>query len=196
MSWTPPTSSLTLYADDGRPIVVRHIRPDDADRLAAMFWKLSSETRWRRFFVPLDHVDPNLVAKQARRLAEIDVQREVALIALVHEDGTEAAVAVVRYIRPTPDADQAEAAIVVRDDYQGLGLGSELFDLLIQVALVQGIRRLPFITQGDNRRILHMLERAGIPYDSHLIDGMYEVELQLSDPVHPLAPYVPPELRG
>ena len=196
MSWTPPTSSLTLHVDDGRPIVVRHIRPDDADRLAAMFWKLSSETRWRRFFVPLDHVDPNLVVEQARRLAEIDVQREVALIALVQEDGTEAAVAVVRYIRPTPDADHAEAAIVVRDDYQGLGLGSELFDLLIQVALVQGIRRLPFVTQGDNRRILHMLERAGIPYDSHLIDGMYEVELQLSDPAHPLAPYLPPGLRG
>lgn len=185
--------TLGLLTNDGREVTVRHIRPEDGKLLAAMFWHLSSETRWRRFHVPLDHIDSDRVNHEAHRLAAIDHQREVALIALAKEAQQPISVAVARFARATPDETSAEASIVVRDDYQGAGLGAQLFDLLVQVAIAQGLRHLILLTHADNLGVIHMIRRLGIPYERNFSAGLYEIDLQLSDDQHPLFPYTHPE---
>lgn len=175
------TRSVTLTTRDGRAILVRHIRAEDADRLVEFFWRLSSETRWRRFFVPLDNVDPDLVEKTARRMAAIDPTRELALVATTLEDGHEAIVAVARFASFHAGDDTAEASIVVRDDFHGQGIGLQLFDLLIQAAIARGLRHLVLYTQSDNYAILAMVRHLGLPYTSHVSEGLYEISLQLTD---------------
>ncbi len=190
----PINATVTLPLENGRSVLVRHIRADDAPRLAAMFWQLSSETRWRRFFAPLDHVDPERVNREARRLADINAQREVALVATVMEENQEAIVAVARYVRLTLESDSAEASIVVRDDYQGQGLGSQLFDLLVQVALVQGLRHIVMLTHADNLGVLGLVQRMGLPYDTQFSAGLYEIDLHLANVSDPFFPFSTPRL--
>lgn len=186
---TSNAATVTLQTRDGRDVFVRHIRPEDNTLLVEMFWQLSSETRWRRFFAPLDHVDPERVNQEARRLAAINPQREVALVALIAEAGREAVVAVARFVRMEPGGPSAEASIVVRDDFQGQGLGVQLFDLLVQVALAQGLEHMALLTHADNLGLITMVQRLGMPYDSHLGAGLCEIDLQLSDSDKPFFPF-------
>src|SRR3954447_6766162 len=100
---------------DGRHLTLRPIRDDDADRLRRLFFRLSPETVYLRFFQPVRNPSDKLL----HHLAEVDHDRRQAIVAL---DGDEI-VGVARYDR-ADDAQHAEVAILVEDAWQGNGLGT------------------------------------------------------------------------
>lgn len=68
---------------------------------------------------------------------------------------------VARYIRSADDAELAEVAVTVADDWQGRGLGRALLDRLTHRARREGVRRFSALVQGDNRASLGLLEGVG-----------------------------------
>lgn len=185
-------AAVTLHTRDGRTLRVRHMRPADAVLLGRMFYQLSPETLYRRFFVPLGHVEPERLQRETERLATIDPQRETALLAVSNENGREEAVAVARYGVLSNSADSCEGSIVVRDDYQRSGVGRQLFDLLVQVALAHGLRHLVLLTHADNTGMIGLVQALGLPYRGRYSAGLYEIDLQLSDSVVPFFPFTSP----
>jgi RimJ/RimL family protein N-acetyltransferase len=180
---------VPLQARDGRDVQVRHMRRDDAELLERMFYRLSSETRWRRFFMPLDNIDPDQVRRETVRLATIHPEREVALLATAQEEGREEIVAVARYGRVGDNSECAEASIVVRDDYQSAGLGCQLFDLLVQVGLARGVHHVILLTHADNTGMIGLIHHLGLPYTGKYASGLYEIDVQLTDNEPPIFPY-------
>lgn len=185
-------AAVPLTTRDGRHVIVRHMRRRDAALLERMFYRLSSETRYRRFFIPLDNVDEQRVHTEARRLAKINPRKEAALVAVERAGRATEAVAVARFAAIPNVAHCAEASIVVRDDYHGSGLGHQLFDLLIQVALARGIRHLVLLTHADNHGMIALVQRLGLPYKGRFTSGLYEIDLQLSDGERPCFPFSEP----
>lgn len=182
---------VTMKLRDGREVHVRHMRPSDAELLERMFYKLSSETRYRRFFVPLDNLDEERVHLEARRLAKINPAYETALIAVIEEDGREEAIAVARYTCLRHRDDACEGSIVLRDDFQGQGLGRQLFDLLVQVALAHGLRHMILLTHADNTGMIALVQKLGLPYKGRYSAGLYEMDVQLADGA-PFFPFTAP----
>jgi GNAT superfamily N-acetyltransferase len=185
-------AAVTLLARDGRAVRVRHMRREDAALLERMFYQLSSETRYRRFFVPLDSVDEERVRREARRLATINPARETALLALTAEGGCEEAVAVARFTRLAERDDSCEGSIVLRDDFQRLGLGRQLFDLLVQTAIASGLRHMVLLTHADNFGLISLVQGLGIPYKGRHSSGLYEIDVQLSEVRRPFFPFSGP----
>jgi L-amino acid N-acyltransferase YncA len=185
-------ATVPLTTRDGRRVTVRHLRRNDAALLERMFYRLSSETRYRRFFIPLDNVDEERVHTEAQRLAKINPRKGAALVALAREGRHQEAIAVARFAVMPDVANCAEGSIVVRDDYQGSGLGGQLFDLLIQVALARGIRHLVLLTHADNHGMIALVQRLGLPYKGRFASGLYEIDLQLSDGERPYFPFSEP----
>lgn len=183
---------VKLRARDGREVRVRHMRVDDSELLERMFHRLSSETRYRRFFVPLDHVEDERLHREARRLATIDPARETALIAVVDEDGREEAIGVARYSCLEERADSAEASIVLRDDFQRTGIGRQLFDLLVQTALAHGLRHMVLLTHADNLGMIGLIQALGIPFKGRHSAGLYEMDVQLTEVSRPYFPFTTP----
>jgi len=183
------SASVTLSTRDGRAVAVRHLRQADAPLLERMFYRLSPETRYRRFFVPLDHIEHERVRREAERLATVIPGRGLALVAVADEGGQEEAVAVARYAHLDDERKGAEGSIVIRDDYQGAGLGAQIFDLLIQAALAHGLRHIVLITHADNVGMIGLVQHLGLPYSGHYTAGLYEIDLQLSDGERPFFPY-------
>ena len=183
---------VTLTTRDGRSVRVRHMRVDDSELLERMFYRLSSETRYRRFFVPLDNIDEERVHREAARLASIDPATETALIAVVDEDGQEEAVGVARYTCLSHREDACEASIVLRDDYHGVGIGRQLFDLLVQVALAHGLRHMVLLTHADNGGMIALVQGLGVPFKGRYSEGLYEMDVQLTDAVKPFFPFTMP----
>jgi RimJ/RimL family protein N-acetyltransferase len=68
-------------------------------------------------------------------------------------------IAVARFVRLADDPEAAEAAIVVADDWQRRGLGSELAAQLAEEARTSGIRRFTATMAADNRPAQRLMQR-------------------------------------
>jgi GNAT superfamily N-acetyltransferase len=180
-----PPSREELVLRDGRPIVTRDLLPGDAPRLEAMFPFLSAESIYRRFFVAAERASPELVRRTAVRLARIDPEREAALAAC---DGDQI-VAVARFACLPDRPQHAEASILVRDDYQRLGLGRQLFAQLIGRAEQRGLTRLILVTHHDNLSMIRLAQQCGRPLIGRYADGLYELEIQLAPDSSPSFPF-------
>jgi GNAT superfamily N-acetyltransferase len=140
---------------NGRRIAIRSIRPDDKSKMVEAFERLSPESRYRRFFEPLQRLsDDELVY-----LTEVDHRDHEALVAL-DESGT-MGLGVARYVRSTDDSSVAEVAVTVVDDWQNMGIGTALISRLAERAQHEGIRRFSALVQADNRQVLDLIRTVG-----------------------------------
>ena len=169
----------TITTRDGRTLRVRGLSAPDAVLLERMFYRLSPQTIYRRFFIAAEHASPELVHKSAQRLAAINPQREAALVALADEQDGEEAVAVARFARLPHNPKVAEASILVRDDYQGTGVGRKLMELLIAEARKSGLERLILLTHADNTAMIRLATGLGLPFKGRHAEGLYEIHLLL-----------------
>ena len=157
------TGSVHICTKHGREVLIRHIQPTDDHYLIDLFEHLSEETRRFRFFVPLTRVPMSYVAREAHTLAAIDTMRQAALIALTADQDSEEAIGVTRLSIDQEQPGTAEFAIVLRDDYQRDGIGTVLLDLLVQVAMVRGLKRLRAVSLAENEGIHHLISHLGLP---------------------------------
>ncbi len=164
---------------DGRKLTLRLIRPADAPLLEELFYRLSPESRWRRFHALTDGIPPERVAEQAGIMADVDNRTlEGAVVAVAKEVDGEHIVGVVRLARPPskPDAEEAEAAVVVLDAYQGQGVGSELLQRMLQLAQRMKVKRILAVFQPDNAGAIHLFRALGLRSrleTSHGVSKMY-----------------------
>ncbi len=161
---------------DGTTVTIRPIRSDDARRLQALFHRLSPESIALRFLGQ----PKELPYEQARQLANVDYQKQMALVATREQGGEEHIIAVARYaVDPAADPDLAEAAIVVEDKYQKQGLGTFLLTRLVAYAQAHGIRAFRATIRQDNAQIMRFVRRSGLPADSKLEAGVWEIVVKL-----------------
>ncbi len=88
-------------------MITRQIEPDDVDRLERMFFRLSPETVYRRFFSPVARPRRSVL----EHLATVDHWDRDAVVAVVDDE----IIAVARYDRAKDRVDAAEIAVVVED---------------------------------------------------------------------------------
>ena len=160
---------------DGTQVCVRAIRSDDKERLATGFNRLSPESRRRRFFASVSTLTPPAL----RYFTELDFRNHVGLAVSVDEPPEERFVAVGRFIRANPDADHAEVAFTVADDYQARGAATLLLTHLAGIARTLGIRAFSAVVQADNRGMLEVFEQAGLPIKSKVEQGVVQLCVEL-----------------
>jgi RimJ/RimL family protein N-acetyltransferase len=136
-------------------IHVRPLEPSDRRRLAALFKRLSPESRRRRFLVP----KPELSERELRYLSAVDHHGHEALAAVDRRDGS--IVGVARYIRHAGRPTAAEVAVAVADEQQRRGIGTALTRCLIGRARVNGFDVLTASTLWENRPARVLLRRLG-----------------------------------
>ncbi len=141
---------------DGRLLKIRPLLPEDAHHLVDLFDHMGPESRFLRFNVALSNPDRELVWTEARRLANVDPDKDGAwLVFADFQNQTEVPVGGARYIRI--DDRTAEASLVVRDDQQNKGIGAELLRILVEQARQAGLEKLIATVQRSNRKIFHLL---------------------------------------
>ena len=163
----------TVTLRDGAKVKLRPIAPEDKPLLAASFERLSEESRYRRFFTPKSE----LSAAELDYLVDVDHSDHEAIIAIEPSSGEVLGVA--RYVRSKADAEVAEVAVTVADDWQGRGLGRALADRLTYRARREGVRRFSALVQSDNRSSLGLAADFGDAGDR---SDNGEVELMIELP--------------
>jgi len=146
---------------DGTDIVIRPIRPEDADLEMRFVHDLSEESKYFRFMNSLQELTETMVV----RFTQIDYSREMALIAVAGEPGHEVELGVTRYAI-NPDGDTCEFALVIADNMQGKGLGQRLMVSLMEAARSKGLSTIEGEVLNNNHRMLKLMTRLGFTIKS------------------------------
>ncbi|MGE5486719.1 MAG: bifunctional acetate--CoA ligase family protein/GNAT family N-acetyltransferase, partial [bacterium] len=120
---------------DGSEVTIRPIRPEDEPLLVSFHETLSERTVYQRYLHAMN-LSQRTAHERLTRICFIDYDREVALVA-VHQ-GKVIGVGRLRKIHGTKDA---EFAVIVSDQFQGRGLGTELIRRMLDIARNEGIGR-------------------------------------------------------
>jgi RimJ/RimL family protein N-acetyltransferase len=156
---------------DGASITIRPIRPDDKDALATAFELLSPESRYRRFFTPLDRLGPRDLAY----LTEVDHHDHEALIA---QSATGEPLGVARYVR-VDDRDRAEVAVAVVDEWHRRGVATALLALLADRAREEHVKVFTASILADNYDSLALMESLGEAHRVGQPSSTVEIEIEL-----------------
>jgi ribosomal protein S18 acetylase RimI-like enzyme len=141
--------------DDGTPVLIRLLEKDDKEGLKSGFEKLSTYSQYCRFFSPIHHLSKSQLAY----LTEIDNINHLALCVALDFADHSTGIGIARYIRSKENPESAEIAITVIDEYQNLGLGKKLLQLLIEAALDNGIKIFTGLVLEENTPMIKILEK-------------------------------------
>lgn len=174
--------STRFTTRSGCKVKLRLMRPDDAPLLVEFFRRMSPETRRRRFHTGLENVSDELVMQKAVELATVDNTTVAgAVVALYEEADGEQIVGSVRLARDPAqlDSPEAEAAIVVRDDFQGQGLGTELMRRMVLLAKQMKVQTIVAIFEPDNEDAIRIFREINLPYTTIIEHGSTILKMQM-----------------
>lgn len=138
---------------DGERLIIRPIRPEDAEQHGAFFHRLSPQDIRYRFFTAMREMS----AEQMARLTQIDYDREMAFVAVREASGETVGVA-----RLVCDSEtEGEFAVIVQADMKGKGVARHLMQRLIEWGRKRGLASIMGHVLADNGPMLAFVRHLG-----------------------------------
>lgn len=159
---------------NGREVLIRPIRPEDADPLRASFSLLQPEEVRQRFL----HSMKSLSEDALDRLTRVNPKTEFALVAAEPLPPGDALVGAVARVTMDPDGEQGEFAILVSHYVAGQGLGRYLMTRLVKWSRGKKLKQLYGDVLESNQPMLSLADSLGFARESRR-DGLVRVVLDL-----------------
>jgi RimJ/RimL family protein N-acetyltransferase len=145
-----------LTLPDGGVMRLRLARAEDRDGILQGFNRLSVESRVQRWFYPkMQLSDEEITALVS---PADDAHGAIVAIELGADRTDQSGIGMARFVRSKENADAAEIAITIVDDWQGLGIGRILLHRLLAMISERGIPYVDGRLQAENRAMRHLLE--------------------------------------
>ena len=163
---------------NGQEVTIRPIRPEDEPLLVKFHEKLSDATVYGRYFQPLN-LSQRVAHERLTRICFIDYAREMALVAEHKDENGERHILGVSRLTKVHGLSEGHFSIIITDDYQHMGLGTELVRRIIDVAKAENVKHLSaemMPSCGDMRRVC---EKNGFKVGAAAGGGLETVEIDL-----------------
>jgi acyl-CoA hydrolase/GNAT superfamily N-acetyltransferase len=160
----------------GLNILMRPVKLSDEHLLKDFFYSLSSDSLYRRFI----STRPDMHHERLQPFVVIDYTREMVILAVREHEGQEQIMGMAQYtIDQTTHT--AEVAFVVRDDYQGKGVGAELLTYVTYLAKKGGLLGFTAAVLMENMQMLQLFERMGFIIEKRAEAGIYELKMSFRE---------------
>jgi GNAT superfamily N-acetyltransferase len=158
----PPHYRKDIVLDDGTRFLIRPITCKDKKALLKFHSRLSPETRFLRYH----YSKGELTEEDLQSFCNLDYQNAMGLVVETRDRGNKEIIAVGRYIRIPPDH-TAEVALVVQDNQQGKGIGTQLLKHLAILAKEHNIQHFVGEVLRNNGKMLSVFTRCdpGMGYE-------------------------------
>lgn len=160
---------------NGREIVIRPIRVEDAEPLRAGFGLLRPDEIRQRFLYAIKELTP----AAAERLCRPQPEREFALVVAEPMPPGEALIGAVARIAVEPNSREGEFAILVSHYISGMGLGRLLMLRLVRWARRKRLTRLYGEVLEHNTAMLSLAHSVGFRRENAHTPGLVRVVLDL-----------------
>ncbi len=166
----PAELERTVELRGGETVMIRPIRPDDEPLVKEMFYSFSEQTVYLRYHGQLKSMPHN----KLQVFCNVDYETEMALVGVVGPPGHEEIIGVGRYMTDAAKG-SAEMAFVVADAWQRKGLGTLLFDRLVEIGQSRGIRKFTADVLAENSGMLKIFHRAKMNVETATEEGVVRV---------------------
>jgi acyl-CoA hydrolase/ribosomal protein S18 acetylase RimI-like enzyme len=156
----------------GLEILFRPVRISDEPLLKDFFYALSDQSTYRRFI----SARKDMPHERLQEFVVIDYTQETVILAVLPDEGREIVLGVGQY-GIDPQSHTAEVALVVRDDYQNQGIGTELLAYLTYLAKREGLLGFSAEVLVENQAMMHLFEQAGFAIERRREAGAYQLKL-------------------
>jgi acetyltransferase len=161
--------------EDGTPVLLRPMKPEDESLVAEFLSMCSEETIYFRYFRLIKKWTHEMLI----RFTQNDYDRDIGLMAVGRPPSTEVMLGVGRLAMAT-DRSTGEFAVIVADPWQGKGLGEKLIEQVIEIARDNGVKTLWGEVLAENLPMLGLVKKIGFtigPFN----EGLRRVEMSLAD---------------
>jgi acyl-CoA hydrolase/GNAT superfamily N-acetyltransferase len=156
----------------GLKICFRPIKPSDEDMMRDLFYRFSDQAVYSRYFTSIK----TMPHKKMQEYVNVNYHLVMSIVGIVEVAGIEKIIAEARYARTKQDS-FADTAFIVDEDYQGKGIASYLFELLIRIAREEGIQGFTADVLATNKPMLKVFEKAPFSVQTVLSRGIYELTI-------------------
>jgi acetyltransferase len=175
----PTKYATTCTAKDGVQFSIRPIRPEDEPLMVKFHETLSDRSVYQRYLHMLK-LSQRVAHERLTRMCFIDYDREMALVAETKDPASgEPRIIAVARLKRTHGANEAEFALILSDEYQGRGLGTEMLRRLLDVAKDEKLSRITGDILPDNLVMQRICEKLGFELKRSVEDPVVKAELAL-----------------
>ncbi len=167
--------NVTETLRDQRQVTIRAIRPDDKGLVIETFREASAESIYRRLF----EVKKELTEQELRLVTEVDFVDVVQLVAVLEKDRREHIVGGGRYMKT--DQQKAEVAMLIDDEFQGLGIAPRILKHLVTIARASGLTHFEAEVLPSNEAMLKVFARSGVAVKTIPSEGYVYVLMDLTE---------------
>ncbi|WP_307129056.1 GNAT family N-acetyltransferase [Streptomyces sp. B1I3] len=182
-----PRSEHVLTLPEGNEITVRRADRSDLAAARAMHDRCSEQTLGLRYHGPVGDAD--------RYLDHLLSPRFGRTLAVQTASGRLVGLGHLLW-----DGDETEVALLVEDDWQRRGIGSELLGRLVALAVEAGCESVYAVTQARNTGMVAAMRALSLPLDYQIEEGTLVITARLAaspvpapSPARPLSPHEPAE---
>jgi acetyltransferase len=176
-----PTQYVAAWtAPNGLAVTIRPIRPEDEPLIVRFHEKLSENTVYLRYFQSLK-LSQRIAHERLTRICFIDYNREMALVADYKDPETgEHEIIAAGLLNRLYGGHEVEFSLVVRDEFQRRGLGTEILRQLVAIGRVEQMRCISAVILPQNHGMLRICEKLGFHTYYAEADRVMHAELALA----------------
>jgi acyl-CoA hydrolase/RimJ/RimL family protein N-acetyltransferase len=156
----------------GLKVRFRAIKPSDEEAMRRLFYRFSNTAVYRRFLFPISTMPHDKI----QEYVNVDYSQVMSVVALAGESDEEAIIAEARYVKDDQSA-YGEVAFIVDEKYQGRGMATYLYQMLIRLAKERGLKGFSAEVLPANKEMMKVFEKGDLPIDARLETGLYRLTI-------------------
>ncbi|UCE51592.1 MAG: GNAT family N-acetyltransferase [Desulfobacterales bacterium] len=150
----------------------RAIKPSDEEEMRRLFYRFSDEAVYYRYFSPIK----TMPHAKMQEYVNVDFSQIMSIVGLVGEAGQGHIIAEARFVK-LQDRPVADVAFIVDEQYQGLGLATHLYKMLIRLAKDRGLQGFTADVLASNKAMMKVFEKGGAIVKAELEYGVYRLTI-------------------
>jgi acyl-CoA hydrolase/RimJ/RimL family protein N-acetyltransferase len=156
----------------GHEVLLRPVKISDEPLLKEFFYSLSDRSLYRRFISRRTDI-PH---ERLQEFVVIDYTKEMVILATKQKDEKEEILGLGQY-SIYENSLTAEVAFLVKDQWQNMGIGTELLSYLTYLAKKQGLSGFTAEVLRENTPMLHLFKSMGFDIDKQSDSETFELKM-------------------
>lgn len=160
----------------GLNILLRPVKIGDEPLMKDFFYALSNVSMYRRFM----SARMDMPHERLQEFGIVDYANSMMILAIVEGDRKETIAAIGQY-EINEKMHTAEVALVVKDEYQNMGVGHDLLTYLTRLARRRGLLGFTADVLVENKPMLNLFKSMGFDTEKRSDEGVYEMRMMFRD---------------
>jgi len=165
----------------GLKVRFRAIKPSDEEAMRRLFYRFSNQTVMRRFLFPISTMPHN----KMQEYVNVDYSHMMSVVALVRESNQETIIGEARFVKDEQSA-TGDLAFVIDEKYQGIGIGSYLYEMLTRLAKDRGLKGFTAEVLQSNQSMMKVFEKGQLPVNARVDNGLLRLTISFDEPTDPI----------